>query len=151
MKKQAIARDYGTAELSKRFTIVPKLGNGSYHGKVLDDTEIDRLLLNDVIDATEHSILEALHFRLRKASFNSLRSPDYNSTIHSDPQLIANKKLDAVASAVGLIADMDRTLGREKRSALIKLVTEETRWPYGNHDLRTAISSLQSIMTSRRV
>ena len=66
--------------------MVPKLtASNGYTGKVVDDSEIDRLLLCDSISSVEYSLLVALLHKLHRATFVGLKSPDFNGIAHSDP------------------------------------------------------------------
>lgn len=147
------SRDYGTPEIARRFRVVPKLtGPNSYAGKVIDDTEIDRLLAEDRIDSTEYSILEAFRMRLRKASYDSLRSPDFNASVRADPSLIGDRKARAVTTVIGIIGDMDKheKIGREKRDGLINLVTEDRPWFLDMKALQLSVGALQGILSKHR-
>jgi hypothetical protein len=145
------ATDFGAPELAKRFTIVPKLSATSgYHGKVLDDNEIDTLLLKDQITATEHSMLVALLQKLHKATFVGLKSPDFNGVAHSDPSRLADRKAHAVMSVCGLITRMDQAMGRSLRAALINLVLLDVPWPDTIKKLRLCIAALQDVMGDRQ-
>lgn len=145
------ATDFGSPELAKRFTIVPKLSATSgYHGKVLDDNEIDTLLLKDQINATEHSMLVALLQKLHKATFVGLKSPDFNGVAHSDPSRLADRKAHAVMSVCNLIKMMDKMIGRGHRAALINLVLLDAPWPSTIKELRLCIAALQDVMGDRQ-
>lgn len=143
--------DYGAPELAQRFTIVPKLtlSNG-FHGKVVDDTEIDGLLLHDSISALEHSLLVALLQRLHKAMFVGLKSPDFNGVAYSDPSRLADRKAHAVMSVCGLVKQMDRRMGRVRRTALVNLVLLDTPWPGSLVSLRKSIVALQDVIGDRQ-
>lgn len=141
--------DYGSPHLAKRFTIVPKLtASNGYHGKVVDDTEIDKLLLHDDISALEHSLLVALLQRLRKATFIGLKSPDFNGVAHSDPSIMADRKANAVVSVVGLMKRLDQKLGRAQRASLINLVLLDVPWPGTLDALHGCIFALQDLFGS---
>ena len=69
--------DFGTKELARHFTIVPKLSDPTtFTGKVMDGSEIDTLLLHDVITTMQHSTLCTLAKRLHGFGFVGLKSPD---------------------------------------------------------------------------
>lgn len=147
-KDEKIETDFGTTELSKRFKIVPKLTRGSYglNGKVMDETEIDRLLLEDRIDPNEHSTLEMFLARLHKIGYIGLKSPSYDSPIHADPSGVGDKKANAVRGIIKLMAGLDRSVGNEKRRALINLVTQDEKFPYPDAELKQCIRSLMELM-----
>jgi|SRR6478736_502582 hypothetical protein len=143
--------DYGTRELAKRFTVVPRLtlSNG-YTGKVVDDTEIDRLLLNDVIGSDEYSLLVALLHRLHRASFVGLKSPDFTGIGHvADPTRLAERKANAVLTVVHVVKVMDQKMGSVYRAALINLVLLDTPWPYGKASLHDCITALDAALSSQ--
>jgi hypothetical protein len=144
------ATDYGSPELAQRFTVVPKLtASNGFHGKVADDTEIDSLLLHDVISALEHSLLMALLQRLHKAMFIGIKSPDLNGVAYSDPSRLADRKANAVMSVCGLISRMDIAMGRVCRSALIDLVIGDVPWP-SHLNLHRATLALQDCLADRQ-
>lgn len=143
------ASDYGTNELAKRFTVVPKLTLSSgYMGKVVDDSEPDRLLLTDVISSSEYSLLIALLQRLHKATFVGLKSPDFNGIAHSDPSLIGDRKAKAVRSIIRVMGAMDKAMGRANRAALVNLVLLDTPWPYDLACLHRCVDALESLLTT---
>jgi hypothetical protein len=138
--------DYGTPELARRFSVVPKLSMSSgYNGKVIDDTEIDRLLMKDTINSMEHSLLVALFRVLRSASFVGLKSPDFNAISAPDPVGIADRKAFAVRRMASLTIVLDRQAGRAVRCALIDLVLLDRPWPLGPALLHHGILALQNV------
>lgn len=146
-----VATDYGSPELAKRFTVVPKLtASNGYQGKVLDDSEIDRLLLNDTISAVEYSLLVALLHKLHRATFVGLKSPDFNGVAHSDPSRIAARKANAVMSVCYIVKGMDKAMGKQYRIALIDLVLLDIPWPFDVTCLRTCVRALDGVLTEPR-
>lgn len=145
------AVDFGPSELAQRFTVVPKLtATSGYHGKVVDDTEIDMLLLHDDITAAEHSMLVALLQKLHKATFVGLKSPDFNGVAHSDPSRMADRKANAVMSVCHVMKRMDAAMGRAYRTALINLVLLDIPWHDSIKSLRLCIAALQDVMGDRQ-
>lgn len=139
------ATDYGSPELAKRFTVVPKLtASNSFTGKVCDDTEIDLMLLHDKITALEHSLLVALLNRLHRATFVGLKSPDLNSVSASDPSRMADRKAVAVMGVCRIIEAMDVVMGQGRRKALVDLVLLDKPWPDlpGFHDCVLALQDI---------
>jgi hypothetical protein len=150
MKNTSSSRDYGPGELARRFTVVPKLSlSNGYCGKVVDDTEIDRLLFHDRINATQHSILVAFLRVLKDASFIGLKSPDFNAISAPDPVGIADRKAKAVFKVVGIIRALDQKAGRAIRCALIDLIISDRPWPDGL-SLDHGILALQDIFANRQ-
>lgn len=151
--------DYGTRELQRRFTIVPVLArgpNGGMNAKVVDESEIDRLLLRDIITPHEHSILESFMRKLHKANFAMLRSPSYEAPMQSDLTIIGDKRAQLIRSIVGIFGKLDRheKVGPAKRRALVDLVIADVEWPLDNLPggiaaLKDAIFALQDTMISR--
>lgn len=148
--------DFGTPQIAQRLSVVPKrTASGDYLGKIVDETEIDRLLLHDRISAMEHSILEALMRRLYKANFVGLRSPSWEAPVQSDPTIMADKKANQIRSMVRIIEQMDEKMGRTRRSALVNLVLMDAPWPEPpNKDgeletLHGVIDTLQDILARR--
>lgn len=142
--------DFGTPQIAQRFSIVPKrTASGDYLGKIVDETEMDRMLLHDRITATQHSILEALLRRLYKANFVGLRSPSWEAPVQSDPSIMADKKANQIRSMVRIIEQMDKEIGQPRRTALINLVLMDAPWPSDDATLHTVIDSLQDIFARR--
>lgn len=142
--------DFGTPQLAQRLSIVPKLSrSGEHHGKIVDETEVDRLLLHDRITATQHSILEALMRRLYKANFVGLRSPSWEAPVQSDPTIMAQKKANQIRAMVRVIEQMDKEMGGPRRTALINLVLMDTPWPSDDASLHAVIDALQDIFSRR--
>lgn len=145
--------DFGTSELGRRFSVVPKLtrGNYGYNAKVLDETELDRLLLADRITAAEHSTLEALLKRLHKSAFVGLKSPSYDAVISADASIVADKKAQTIRSMVKIIDKMDNhaEIGRANRAALINLVLLDIPWAASDGVLKDCCKALDYIFTNR--
>lgn len=140
--------DLGSDRLHKQHTVVPRLTRGmnGYNMKVMDETEIDRLLLHEVISVNEHSTLERFLRRLHKVGFVGMRSPDYSSPIHADATAVGDKRALAVKGITALIAELDQTIGAGKRQYLVALVTEDRPWPDKYQSLRDAIAALDRII-----
>lgn len=160
MKKQTEPVDFGTPELGRRLSVVPRLTRGAfgYNGMVTDETEIDRLLLQNLITAAEHSTLEALLRRLHKASFVGLKSPGYDTIISADPSIVADKKAQTIRAMVRITERMDehKKIGRAKRTALVNLVLLDTPWPYEEDakgqptsTLKATIAALNEVFARR--
>jgi hypothetical protein len=146
----AVARDWGTPELARRFSVIPKLSlSNGYSGRVVDDTEIDRLLVRDEINSLQHSLLVALLKLLRDASFGGLKSPDLNSVFAADPVGMADRKAKAVYKMVNFTKALDRRAGRPARIALINLVLLDVPWDCPT-SLADAILALQDIFGDRQ-
>lgn len=144
------AADYGTQELARRFTVVPTFNRGpmgGLSGRVVDETEIDRLLLHDRITPEQYSILEALLRRLQRASYLGLKSPNYDARISADPTIVSAKKVAAIRSMVKLNSEMDSSMGAPTRMALIDLVLLDREWPGDDASLHEAIARLRDIFT----
>lgn len=149
-KNTPSTRDYGTPGLARHFTVIPKLSmSDGYHGKVADDTEVDRLLLTDTIDPMQHSLLIAMFRVLKAGSFVGLRSPDFNAVSAPDPAGLAERKARAVRSVTALFTALDRKVGRTMRCALTDLVLLDKPWPSGL-SLADGILALQDIFVGRK-
>lgn len=142
--------DHGTKEIARQFTVVPKLTRGQYgfNMKIVDETEIDRLLLKGTITAAQHSALEGLMRRLQKAGFVGVRSPDYNTTTN-DPSVVADKRANIMRSMVRLFRRMDEKMGTGKRKAMVNLVLMDTPWPADNASLLEAIRHMEDAIAGR--
>lgn len=154
-KQRSEPADFGTPQIAQRLNIVPRRTASGYHGRIVDETEMDRMLLHDRITATQHSILEALMRRLYKANFVGLRSPSWEAPVQSDPSIMADKKANQIRSMVRIIEQMDKEIGQPRRTALINLVLMDAPWPEprpkdGELDtLHGVIDSLQDIFARR--
>lgn len=144
--------DMGTPELARRLTVVPKLVNPTtYAGKVIDGSEIDRLLMADAITPAQHATLGLLAKKLHGYGFYALKSPDYASRVHADATAVAEKKAESLRGAVHLIEKMDRhkDIGRYRRKKLINLVLLDA--PYEEvEELQTAVFALDNLFSGRR-
>lgn len=145
-KKETV--DIGTSEISERLTVVPKLTRGQYgfNAKVVDETEIDRLLLEDIITTDHHSTLENFLGRLHRVGFVGLKSPAYDSPVHADPSVVGDKKAHAIRGVVKLFAKMDSAMGKERRISLVNLVLLDLPWPFGQVELQKNVIQLSEIM-----
>jgi len=122
--------------------------------KIMDGSEVDRMLMNDSITAAEHGTLMVLTRRLQKFGFMGLRSPAYDSPVHADPELVADKKATVIRGAVSLIDRMDKhpAIGKARRQKLINLVLEDVPWGKLRHqieDVRHCIRALDDLFLSR--
>lgn len=148
MKKQKEAIDIGTSELSQHFKLVPRLTRGSYgyNARVMDETEIDRMLLADRISANEHSTLENLLARLHKVGFVGLKSPAYDAPIKADPSAVGDRRAHAIRGVSRLLSAMDMAMGADKRKALVNLVLIDAPWEYGDKELKECLRAMEGAM-----
>lgn len=151
MKDDDKAVDFGTPELARRFTVVPKLTRGlyGYNGKVVDGSEIDRLLLRDWITVNQHATLEGLLRRLHKASFVGVKSPTYDSPVQADPATVGDRRAHALRSMVKIFRRLDDKAGAEKRKALVDLVLLDVPWNGDKASLQEAVKHLDDAIAGR--
>ncbi len=155
-KITAMPMDTGTPAMHRKFSIVPKLSDATTMAmRVLDGSEIDRLLMVDAIDTVQHATLAMLAKRLQGYGYSSLRSPDYASRIHADATAVAEKKAESLRGAVHLIGKMDAhiDIGAHRRKKLINLVLQDVPWGKLRHqieELHACIRALDDIFTGRR-
>ncbi len=148
MAKEIEPKDYGTPEISRKFTvIVPRFANRS--AKVMDETKIDQYLLIGWITQQQHSALEGFMRRLHKASFVGVKSPSYEAPMSADPSLISEKKAKAVRNIVGLFNALDIHMGYENRNRLVNLVLSDHEWPSTKENLQKTIKILEDVITGR--
>lgn len=141
-------KDYGTAELARQFTVVPKLsGINTYSAKVMDETEIDRLLLRDVITPEEHGILEMFMVKLHKMGFVGVKSPDYSSPVFADATAVGDKRAMSIRGMVRVIAALDERIGRKHRTSLVDLVLQDVPWPLKDEELKDSVAALRLIIS----
>jgi hypothetical protein len=144
--------DMGTPELSRRFTVVPRLSDPTtLAGKILDGSEVDKLLLHDVITPAEHGTLGTLLKKLHAFGFIGLKSPSYDGAIHADPAQVSAKKAELMRGAVSLFARMDRHrfIGPVTRKRLINLALYDAPWTSPAVALKQAVRGLDEIFSQR--
>lgn len=145
-KKEAIPRDFGTAEMSQRLKVVPTLVNlNTYVGRVVDESEIDRMLLADHLTPSQHASLENLMRRLHKANFAGPKSPSYDAPISADPSIVGDRRANQIRSIVSLFTRLDERIGKACRLALVNLVLTDAPWPGDRNVLYEAIKELDRI------
>lgn len=126
MKKSKRVVDFGTAERQDHGTIVPALyRDGSsydYHAKVMDATQIDRLLMDGKITPNQHNTLERFSEELRKAGFMSIRTIDLSDPIQSsDPAHIADRKAAKLVKIVLIFKELEKVLTHKERDLLVDM------------------------------
>ena len=136
--------DTGSDMIHKRYTVVPRLTRGlhGYNMRVMDETEIDKMLLHETIDVDQHSLLEQFLKRLMKAQFSPLRSPDFSSSPKGDATRIADQRALAIRSVTGVFSALDKSITAPHRIALVSLVLEDQKWPFESDALSVALSAL---------
>lgn len=144
--------DAGTPEMARRFTMVPRLSDPTTTTmKVIDGTELDKLLMLDVITTTQHATMLTLEKRLHGYGFMGVKSPDYSSPIHADAGAVSDKKAEKLRGAVHLVEKMDRhkDIGRHRRKKLVNLVLLDAPWGQKLDDLQVCIRALDDIFLGR--
>lgn len=134
--------DTGSEKLHEQRTVVPRLrGPHSYHMKVMDETEIDRMFLRGDINADQYEILGRFAERLHKAGMGSIRSPDYSSPIHADATAVGDKRARAMLGIKSMMQSLREEIGVESLGQLIALVVEDR--PFSG-DLDNVLDSLRN-------
>lgn len=149
--KQMDGMDQGTPEMARRFTLVPKLSDPTtLTMKNMAGDEVDKLLLNDLITAMQHSTLQTLAKRLHGYGFIGLKSPDYSSPVFSDATEVSARKAETIRGAVSLIAKMDKhmSIGRHRRKQVVNLCLYDAPW--AGTGLSDVILALDDIFLNRR-
>lgn len=147
--------DTGSPMLARKFTVVPKLASPTVLTmKILDGTEVDKMLMNDEITPTQHGTLNTLARRLREYGYDDLRSPNYEGVASSDPELVAEKKAEKIRGAVALLDKMDKhhQIGRYRRKKLVNLALVDAPWGDKKaqvEDLKICIAALDDIFMQR--
>lgn len=143
-------KDYGTSEIAKRFTVVPRLSQSSgMHMKVVDDTEIDRLLLRDEISPNQHATLEGFMRRLHKMGFVGVRSPDYESPVNLDPAQVGDRRANSVRGMVNIFRRLDRRITPTRRREMVNLCLMDVPWPGDRDSLHVCIAALDDVIAGR--
>jgi len=137
----------GNTHLAKRLKVVPvHRSKFEYHGKVVDETEIDRLLLVDAITPSDHSILENFMRLLLKANFVGIRSPVYEAPVSADPSIVGDRRANQIRAVVSLFRKLDERIGKEKRMCLVNLVLLDRKWPGDGSSLGSVIETLGQLL-----
>ena len=142
------AADFGTPEMARHFSIVPKLSDPTtLTGKVMDGDEIDRLLMQDVISPAEHGTLRSFEKKLHGFGFVSLKSPDYSSPIHADATAVADRKADTIRGAVHLFSKMDKhpDIGPHRRKKLVNMALMDAPWGKLRHQIEELHATVEAL------
>ena len=147
------AMDPGTPAMARHFTCVPKMiDNNTRAMRVLDGTEIDKLLLDDVINITQHSTLNLFAQKLAGFGMLSLKSPSFEAKVQADASIVSDKKAEALRGAVKLFKRLDDTIGPYKRKKLVNLALQDAPWGALRHqieDLHFCIRALDDVLMRR--
>ena len=137
--------DHGPAELGRHFTVVPTFtGPNVMVGRVVDETEIDRLFLKEEINITQHATLAAFTKRLHKTGFFALKSPSYEGFVQMDPAMVGDRKANMLRGMVKIFSALDKKIGPSRRKALVDLCLKDTPW--SGDDLHECINALDHVM-----
>lgn len=124
MSKHSI--DTGNPEGTKHKTMVavPAPGRpGKIHLKVVDQTELDRLLYRKQITPDQWSTGDQVYNLLYRAGMLGASKSTLNvSGISGDPQHISDKKSDALVMLGVLIDHLDRACGRPTRELFLNML-----------------------------
>lgn len=124
MKKPTI--DTGTPEgmKHKKMVAVPAPGRpGKIHLRVVDQTELDRMLDRKQITAEQWSSGDQVYRLLYKAGMLGASKSTLNvSGTSGDPQHISDKKSDALLMLGELINHLDVSCGRPTRELFINML-----------------------------
>jgi hypothetical protein len=143
--------DYGTREIARQFTVVPRLTRGmyGYNSKVVDETAIDILLLRGTINPAQHATLEGFMRRLHRMGFVGIKSPNLDSPVYADPAIVGDKRAQAVRGMVKIFMRLDEKMGADKRRALVNLVLMDAIWPGDDATLLESITYLEDAIAGR--
>lgn len=141
--------DLGTVELQSKHRIVPRLrGKFEYHAKVLDSSEIDRMLMLQLLTPTEHDTLERFHEALRKGGFMKIRSIDWTDPIvQSDPSHIADRHAHALIMVVKMLKYLDEKTNSSFRKQLVDLVLLDQPLIASKGDLRRGVRAIDKFFS----
>lgn len=132
MKKKNEPVDTGPPELARHYTLKPVLqsqrtGNQT-HIRIQDQTEIDRLLLNDWITPDQYSAAEAMARDIHIAGLVGLRAMDYGRVIGSaTPPEITGREAWKRVKISKAIEYLDRTAGYDRRFLVMGVCNDELR------------------------
>ena len=99
------------------------MGTSKVRARVLDETEIDRMLMAERITLDEHNTLESILRDLHAARMIGFRISRYEPTIPTtDPQAITDRQAMAVSKLGRLQKVLDDTYGIKIRRMIISLL-----------------------------
>lgn len=138
-KKREIS-DLGTSEISRHHIVAPEMTyTNSPRARVVDQREIDRMLLRDLISLDEHHTLERVGEDARRASGSSLIGCyDPRVSRGRDPQFVSDGKSEACRHFLYLQRAVQESAGYAALAILIDLAAYDIR-PKKNSPLHEAI------------
>lgn len=132
--------DIGTPEFQRRRRVVPVKMRSSVLVRVVDSTAIDRCLMNNYVDAEQHSVLVAFSNDCFTACLLGPRASDYGRPIGTGSKHDVSDREAAALQRVGKAIDLiDARAGRNVREALLRLVMHDSDQP---QDLVSAASEM---------
>ena len=133
-------KDPGTPELHSRKHVQLVAAPSGTHQRVMDETMIDSMLLNEAITVSDHNVLERCQADIHRASLIGLRSPSMEprspNALHDISDTAANRRVRVNKAIMwmdrrGVPNDAPPTMGINHlgRRALYDLVAEDVPVP----------------------
>jgi hypothetical protein len=122
--------DTGTKERASHGTLRPELTGKAYefHVRVIDSSNIDRLLLRDLITPDEYDTLSRLHIDIVRASLHGYQASDF------EPR---------VSGGQGQSVSEKTALARVKVNNIVRHLTEECDVYIANLVYNTALGDIE--------
>jgi hypothetical protein len=127
-KRKAI--DTGTAELSQHHKLVPELTDAhsgyAFRVRVRDQTLLDQMLMDEVIDADSYFLLDKFANDLYKAGLVGIKASDYEpkSRRTGDGDLATSEALKKLIVSQA-ISYLDKKVGKNIRFLTVKVCLDE--------------------------
>jgi len=124
--------DTGTPELSKHYIVKPVLisqvTGRATHIKVQDQTEIDRLLLNDWITPDQYSAAETMANDIHIAGLTGIKASNYGKVIgHGNRSDITNREALRRLKIQKAVRYLDKRVGVAVRTMLVGVCRDELK------------------------
>jgi hypothetical protein len=133
----------GTPEFQTKYTIVPKLRNlWDYHAKVIDGSELDRLLIEEIVTPSQHNTLERFAAILNRAGYARYSSIDLSGSGHFDPSHAAEKKSKSMLRIVKILEYVDKKAGKKARMDMVNMLTVDSKVQSTDH-IKSVVNALE--------
>lgn len=127
-KAKTVISDLGTTEFRRRRRVMPMNISGVVRVRVLDSSEIDRLLCDDLITPSEHGALNDFQNDLHLASMTGPRAQNYGRPISSGHvSEMSEREALRVMRASSAIAAIIKHAGRAAYDAAVNLCIADKR------------------------
>lgn len=147
--RAAPQRDNGTAELSQRKTVIPRLKGGSgynYNLHVVDGDEIDRLLLVGLIDVPGHSTLNSFKVMLHRSKMLGPATPSFEKRGTSAPGHISQQVAEALAGVQRVMMMLKKKRGGDAANLIMNICLDAPHKEVSKATLAMVLEALRQAM-----